>query len=95
MSFNAYSYDEVADASARLYQALCVAEILKSCGDEGEVQDLGDLGALFIRLVDYPLTIVNELLSEMEPREHHPNPGKHEPVLVSIKDKEIHSGGAK
>ncbi len=90
------SYDEVVDASQRLYQALCVAHLLKGFGENNSVSDLDldDLGALFGRLIDHPLTIVNELLSTMEPRDHDPNPGRHEPVLVSIKDKHIDAGGA-
>ena len=94
MSFNAYSYDEVVDASQSLYQALTVAHLLKTLGDERPDIDHGDLGALFIRLVGHPLTIVNELLSEMEPRDHDPDSGRHEAVLVSIKDKQIDAGGA-
>ena len=98
MSFNAYSYDEVVDASASLYQALSVAYLLKGLDDDSSVlmdMDVGDLGALFVRLVDHPLTIVNELLSEMEPRDHDPDSGRHQPVLVSIRDKHIDTGGAK
>ncbi len=94
MSFNAYSYDEVVDASARLYQALAVAHLLKGTGDDTPVRYSDDLGALFVRLVDHPLTIVNELLSTMEPRDQDPDPGSHEPVLVSIRDKQIDAGGA-
>jgi len=95
MSFNAYSYDEVADASARLYQVLTVAQLLKSLGDESPDIDHGDLGALFVRLVQPSLSVVNELLSTMEPRDQDPDPGKHEPVLASIGDKQIDAGGAK
>ena len=94
MSFNNYPYDAVADASASLYQALAVAHLLKGSGDGAPVRYTDDLGALFVRLVDHPLTIVNELLSQMEPRDHDPDPGKHEPVLVSIRDKQIDAGGA-
>ena len=96
MSFNTYSYDEVADASASLYQALSVAHLLKGLDEDARIYStqLEDLGALFIRLVDYPLTIVNELLSEMEPRDHDPDPGRHQPVLVSIRDKHMDPGGA-
>ncbi len=96
MSFNAYSYDEVADASSRLYQALTVATLLKDVADDGnhvKYMDMGDLGALIERLVEHPLIIVNELLSDMEPRDHDPDPGKHEPVLVSITDKQVDAGG--
>ena len=92
MSFNRYPYDEVADASDRLYQALAVAHLLKGSGDGAPVTYTDDLGALFVRLVDQPLTIVNELLSTMEPGE--PDPGRHEPVLASIGDKQINAGGA-
>ena len=94
MSFDAYSHDEVHDASRRLYQALCVARLLKGFGENNSVADLelDDLGALLVRLVDQPLTIVNELLSTMEPRDNDPDPGKHEPVLVPISEKQI--GGA-
>ncbi len=94
---NAYSYDEVVDASKRLYEALCVAHLLKHVADDGhyvKYMDMGDLGGLFVRLVDPPLTIINELLSEMEPRDHDPDPGRHQPVLVSIRDKQIDAGGA-
>ncbi len=94
---NAYSYDEVVDASKRLYEALCVAHLLKDVADDGhyvKYMDMGDLGGLFVRLVDPPLTIINELLSEMEPRDHDPDPGRHQPVLVSIRDKQIDAGGA-
>ena len=96
MSFNPYSYDEVADASKRLYEALCVATLLKDVADDGHYvkhMDMGDLGGLFVRLVDPPLTIINELLSEMEPGDH--GPGKHEPIVVSIKDKQADAGDAK
>ena len=82
-----YSYDEVHDASQRLYQALAVARLLKGFGENNSVADLDldDLCALFIRLVDQPLTIVNELLSHMATEDSDPDPGKHEPVLVPIK----------
>ena len=93
MGFNVYSYDEVADASASLFQALTVAQLLKTLGDERPDIDHGDLGALFVRLVQPSLSVVNELLSTMEPGD--PDPGKHEPVLVSIRDKQIDAGGAK
>ena len=95
MSFP-YSYDEIVDASHRLYQALSLANLLKGFGENNSVSDLelDDLGALFVRLIDHPLTIVNELLSQIEPRDHDPDPGRHEPVLVSIKDKQIDAGGA-
>ncbi len=92
MSF-IYPYDEVADASARLYQALAVAHLLKNSADGPTVYYTDDLGALFVRLVDQPLTIVNELLSEMEPRDHDLDPGRHQPVLASIKDKQLDAGG--
>ena len=94
MSF-IYSHDEVVDASESLYQALAVAYLLKSLGDESPLKhmDVGDLGALFVRLVDHPLTIVNELRSET--KDNDTDPGRHEPVLVSIKDKQIDAGGAK
>ena len=92
MSFNAYSYDEVVDASQSLYQALTVAHLLKTLGDERPDIDHGDLGALFIRLVGRPLTIVNELLSEMEPRDHDPDSGTHKPVLVSMRKKQDEGG---
>ena len=91
MSFN-YPYDEVVDASARLYQALAVAHLLKRVECDDSVPYIDDLGALFVRLVNQPLTIVNEFLSTMEPGE--PNPGKHEPILASIGDKRIDAGGA-
>ena len=87
MSFNAYAYDEVVDASQRLDEALTVAHLLKTLGDERPDIDHGDLGSLFIRLIDPPLTIICELLSHLEPRDHDPDPGKHEPVLVSISEK--------
>ncbi len=90
-NFN-YPHDEVAKASQSLYQALAVAYLLKSLGDEGPVaMDMGDLGALFVRLIDHPLTIINELESQIE--DHDPDPGKHEPVLVSMSKKQD-SGGA-
>ncbi len=92
MSFN-YPYDDVVDASARLYQALAVAHLLKGSADGAPVYYTDDLGALFVRLVDQPLTIVNELLSTMEPGDH--GPGKHEPTLVSIADKQVDAGDAK
>ena len=91
-----YSYDEVVNASQSLYEALIVAYLLKAIGDEGPVKymDLGDLGALFVRLVDPPLTVVNELLSDMEPTAHDPDPGQQKPVLVSMSKKQD-AGGAK
>ena len=94
MSFNAYSYDEVADASQRLYQALAVADLLKRVECDDRVPYIDDLGGLFVRLVEQPLTVVNELLSTMEPRDHDPDSGRHQPVLVSIRDKQIDPGGA-
>ncbi len=90
-----YPYKEVADASASLYQALAVAHLLKGSGDGAPVYYIDDLGALFVRLIDQPLTIVNELLSTMEPRDHDPDPGKDKPELVSISAKQIDAGGAK
>jgi len=93
MSFNKYPYDAVADASASLYQALGVAHLLKRVECDDRVPYIDDLGALFVRLVDHPLTIVNELLSTMEPGE--PDRGRHEPVLAAITDKQIDAGGAK
>ena len=92
MSF-IYPYDEVADASARLYQALAVAHLLKGSADGAPVMYMDDLGALFVRLIDQPLTIVNEFLSTMEPRDQ--DPGRHEPVLASIEGKQVDAGGAK
>ena len=88
MSF-VYSYDEVWDATKRLDEALTVAYLLKGYGDESPVgeMELGVLGALFVRLIRHPLSIVNELLSTMEPRDNDPDPGKHEPVLVPISEK--------
>ena len=94
MSFN-YPYNKVADASNRLYQALAVAHLLKGSADGAPVYYTDDLGALFVRLIDQPLTIVNELLSTMEPAAHDPNPDQHKPELVSIRDKQIDAGGAK
>ena len=88
MSFN-YPYDDVVDASARLYQALAVAHLLKGSADGAPVYYTDDLGALFVRLVNQPLTIVNELLSTMEPGDQDPR----EPVLASIGDKQIKTGG--
>ena len=93
MSFNMYSHDEVVDATESLYQALCVAYLLKGLGDEcGDVHymRLNDLGALFIRLVDCPLTILNELRSETG--DHDPTPGEHKPELVSISQKQDAGG---
>jgi len=90
MSF-IYPYDDVADASARLYQALAVAHLLKDTDVEATVRYADDLGALFVRLIDQPLTIVNEFLSTMEPGDQDPR----EPVLVSIKDKQADAGDAK
>jgi len=97
MSFNAYSYDAVVDASQSLDQARCVAYILKGLDEDARIYstELQDLGALFVRLVDHPLTILYELQSEMEPRNHDPDPGQHKPELVSIRDKQIDAGGAK
>ena len=92
------SYDEVVDASQSLYQALAVAHLLKGLGDEYNhkfnYMELNDLGALIVRLIDHPLTIVNELLSDMEPTAHDPDPGQHKPVLVSMNKKQD-AGGAK
>ena len=93
MSFP-YSYNEVADASQSLYEALTVAYLLKGLGDERTEAEMGELGALIERLVLHPLAIVNELVSKMEPRGHDPDPGKHEPVLVSITNKQTDAGGA-
>ncbi len=49
MSFNNYPYDEVADASARLYQALAVAHLLRGFGENNSVADLdlANSGPLF------------------------------------------------
>ncbi len=95
MSF-VYSHDEVVDASQRLYQALCVANLIKGFGENNSFADIepDDLGKLFVRLIDHPLTIVNELLSQMEPRDHDPDPDRHQSVLVSISKKQD-VGGAK
>jgi len=94
MSINTYSHDEVVEASDSLYQALCVAYILKGLGDESRVNymHLNDLGALIIRLIDCPLEILSKL--QRKTRDDDPDPGKHKPVLVSIKDKQIDAGGA-
>ena len=92
-NFN-YPHDEVVKASQSLSQALAVAYLLKSLGDEGPVpMDMGDLGALFVRLINHPLTIINELESQIE--DHDPDPGQHKPELVSISDKQSDAGGAK
>ena len=88
------SYDEVVDASQSLYQALAVAHLLKGSADGAPVYYTDDLGALFVRLIDQPLTIVNELLSTMEPGAHDPDPGQHKSVLVSMGKKQD-AGGAK
>ncbi len=89
-----YSYDEVVNASQSLYQALAVAHLLKRVECDDRVPYIDDLGALFVRLVDPPLTVVNELLSDMEPTAHDPDPGQHKPVLVSMSKKQD-AGGAK
>ena len=54
-----YSHDEVVKASQSLYQALAVAHLLRGFGENNSVEDLelDDLGGLFVRLVDHPLTI--------------------------------------
>ena len=91
MSFNMYSHDEVVNATESLYQALCVAYILKGLGDDSDdlnYMHLNDLGALFIRLVDCPLKILNELRSETRDHDPDPNPGRHQPVLVPISKKQ-------
>ena len=92
------SYDEVVDASQSLYQALAVAYLLKGLGDEFNhkfnYMELNDLGALFVRLIDPPLTVVNELLSEVKPRDHDPDPGKHQPVLVPMSKKQDEGGAS-
>ena len=91
-NFN-YPHDEVAKASQSLYQALAVAYLLKSLGDERPVaMDMGDLGALFVRLINHPLTIINELESQIE--DDDPDPGKHQPEVVPI-SKQQDVGGAK
>ena len=94
MSIDAYSYKEVVDASRSLDQALTVAYLLKALGDESPDIDYGDLGSLFSRLINPPLDILRELESEMESRDHDPDPGRHQPVLASIRDKQIDVGGA-
>ncbi len=93
MSFP-YLYDEVHDAAHSLYQARAVADLLKRVECDDRVPYIDDLGALFVRLVDPPLTVVNELLSDMEPTAHDPDPGQHKPVLVSMSKKQD-AGGAK
>ncbi len=91
-NFN-YPHGEVVKASQSLYQALAVAYLLKSLGDERPDIDHGDLGSLFSRLVNPPLDILRELESNMEPGAHDPDPGRHQPVLVTIGDKQIDAGG--
>jgi len=94
MSISMYSHDEVVEASESPYQALCVAYILKGLGDDSEDVDymrLNDLGRLFIRLIDCPLTVLHQLRSTS--RDDDPDTGRHEPVLVSIKDKQLDAGG--
>ncbi len=90
MSINMYSHDEAIEASESPYQALCVAYILKGLGDDSEDVDymrLNDLGRLFIRLIDCPLTVLHKLRSTS--RDDDPDPGKHKPVLIRS------AGGAK
>jgi len=87
---NNFSHDEVVEASESLYQARCVAYILKGLGEDGDdinYMQLNDLGRLLIRLTDCPLTILSELRSET--RDDDPDPGKEKPVLVQS------AGGAK
>ena len=96
MNFNNYSYDEVEDAKQRLYQALSLAQLLRGFGENNSFSDIevDDMGQLFVRLIDQPLTIINELLTQMATRDDDPDPGKHESVLVSITEKQIDAGGA-
>ena len=98
MSFNICTHHEVVNASESLYQAQCVAYILKGLGDDSDdinYMHLNDLGALLIRLLDSPLTILHELRTAAGHNDPDPDPGRHEPVLVSIGDKQIDAGGAK
>ena len=55
-----------------------------------------DLGRLLFFLADHPSSVLGELESEKDdrPSDLDPDPGKHEPVLVSIGDKQIDAGGA-
>jgi hypothetical protein len=85
-----YSHDEVVEASESLYQALCVAYILKGLGDDSEDVDymrLNDVDRLFMRLIDCPLTVLHKLRSTS--RDDDPDPGNHKPVLIRS------AGGAK
>ena len=98
MSSNKHSHDDVLEATESLYQARCVAYILKGLGDDSDdinYMHLNDLGALLIRLLDSPLTILHELRTAAGHNDPDPDPGRHEPVLVSIGDKQIDAGGAK
>ncbi len=64
-----YTHNEIVDASDRLYQALCVAELIKGLSENGNgITDLqtDDLGKLLIRLIDWPLTVLNGLRSETQ-----------------------------
>ncbi|MCH7822916.1 MAG: hypothetical protein IIA07_12935 [Proteobacteria bacterium] len=95
MNFNAYSHDEIVDASERLYEALSVADLLRGLrvgGDHIDNMHLNDLGGLLVRLMNPPLAILNELRSET--RDHDPDSGRQQPVLVSMRKKQDEGGAS-
>ena len=60
--------------------------------EDMSVDRLRDLGRLFFFLAEQPSDVLGELASERQPRDHDPDPGKHEPVLVPISEKRAAEG---
>ncbi len=60
--------------------------------EEIDVSRQRDLGRLIFFLADQPSSVLGELSVAIDDDE--PEPGRHEPVLAAIGDKQIDAGGA-
>ncbi len=61
-------------------------------GEDIDIPRLRDLGQLLFFLADQPSSVLGELSVSIDDDE--PDPGRHEPVLVPITDRQIDAGGA-
>ena len=70
---------------------------IQSLDNDGVAADadaMDTLAGIARPIINEVRNLADELHSDMQPRDHDPEPGKHEPVLVSIRDKQIDAGGA-
>ena len=95
---NPVTHQNVQDAYDQMMFIKVVCLLLANQGDGGDNIDVDrfmDLGRLLFFLAEHPSRVLGELESHMTPRDNDTDPGKHEPVLASIGDKQNDAGGAK